>query len=53
MLNCFFSSFKFEIDVVGRNYVIMSYDELLKNYFGGFKDVENMEKEVRMYEIED
>lgn len=47
------NSFKFEIGAVGRNFVIMNYDELLKNYFGGLKDVESIEKEGRMYEIED
>lgn len=42
-------SFKFFKDENNCLYVIMMYDELMKNYFGGVGDVESFEKEGRLY----
>ena len=47
------TSFKFEVDPTGRNYVTMTHDEATKNHPGGVSDVPSPEKYTRMYETED
>ena len=47
------TSFKFEADASGRNYVTMAHDEATTNHPGGVADVSSTEKYARMYETED
>ena len=47
------TSFKFEVDTTGRNYVTMAHDEATKNHPSGVSDVSSTEKYARMYETED
>ena len=47
------TSFKFEVDPTGRNYVTMAHGEATKNHPGGLSDVSSTEKYARMYETED
>lgn len=47
------TSFKFETDGNGRNYVKMAHDEASKNHPGGLNDTASHEKEARMYETND
>ncbi|KXJ20120.1 hypothetical protein AC249_AIPGENE10371 [Exaiptasia diaphana] len=46
------TSFKFEKDAAGRNYITMTHDEITKNHPGGLKDVSSTEKLARIYETE-
>ena len=47
------TSFKFEVDPTGRNYMTMAHGEATKNHPGGVSDVSSKEKYARMYETED
>ena len=46
------SSFKFDVDASGRNFITMAHDEISKNHPGGLKDVASTEKYARMYETD-
>ncbi|PFX18832.1 hypothetical protein AWC38_SpisGene16771 [Stylophora pistillata] len=44
------TSFKFEVDALGRRFVTMAHDEATKNHPGRVTDVSSNEKLARMYE---
>ena len=43
------SSFAFETDAAGSQFVTMTHDETTKNHPGGISEVESFEKNGRMY----
>ena len=46
------TSFKFETDAAGRNFITMTHDEASKNHPGGVNDTASTEKEGRIYETD-